>query len=96
MRSKKSLRVWTHPGTGEDRIYINGTFRDSNKLFIADNGEDRIQSHSVNIDGKARGNSNVYKKREKDRDAIWEVLQDFGFNGKSKFSEVLTAVQEGL
>ena len=71
---KTSLKIWIRPGTDQVRIYIGGTFRSDSKLFIATNDKGGIESHSINIDGTAKGiRGDLYGKRDKDRSAIDEV-----------------------
>lgn len=74
-----TMKVWNHPTTGEVRLYVNGTTRQSVYLREHKFAAGRVSWGSKAADTPHKFQTgNHYQKVDKDADAAHEVAQAYG------------------
>jgi len=79
------------------RIYIYGTSRDKNRLYITSNPSENgaIKSHSNNLDRNiSKGDVALKQASREDRQEIWWALRVQGFTQQSSFDDVLKTISK--
>lgn len=71
-----SINIWTHPKTGDERLYLNGTARKG--IYIKWTGEKCVWSSRTNDTPAKFRRGDHYGKVRKDSAAVSEVLEAFG------------------
>lgn len=86
------LKLWTSR-EGEQRVYINGTNRDHNGLYVcapqAHHTQANIVSSRTCDQPAGRQSGDVYGKREKDRAVAREALAAIGITKDTPFAEIV-------
>lgn len=93
-----SLKLWTHPTTGAERLYINGTPRQAVYFHRAADGR-VVWSSRANDQREKTGNH--YEKLRKDGDAAREVAEAFSVkigkeSGEEDWNALRAAAAQGL
>lgn len=88
------LDTWTHPTTGDTRIYINGTTRRSIYLTKRDDETVGWSSKANDTPRKYRA-GNHYQKVRKDGDAVKQVCDEFGIEIRSTSFERALEIANG-
>ncbi len=79
------------------RIYIYGTNRDKNRLYITRNSAENgaIKSHSCNLDKTiSQGDVDHQQRSREDKHEIWWALKSRGFTQNSSFNDVLKTISK--
>lgn len=92
-----SLSPWTHPTTGEQRLYVNGTTRKAVYLAAAKSDGRLIWSSKVQDTPTKFRSGDHWGKVNKDRDAAYAVAEALGLRlGEQDWALAVQTAATGL
>lgn len=92
-----SMTIWNHPSDGSERIYLNGSTRQS--IYIKPRAGDGVAvwSSRANDTPHRFQTGDHYGKVRKDREAARAIAEGFGIElGKSTFADALLIAKRAL